>query len=94
MKQGETVSIPGGATVEFLSTTMRFAEGEPIVLEFLLTLARSVTASVIAKWFCEKFKKSEKLKGNVPSLKIDRKIVEIEEGEITKIIEEHIEFRN
>lgn len=82
---GQQKSIPGGATVTFKGTLFRKALDLPLTIQLSIGLATAVTASLIANWL------SRKIKGRATTLRIDRREVQIEEGEIKRVIEERIE---
>lgn len=84
----ENVNIPGGATFRYKDEWIqKELEAEaPAILYFTLQFGSGVVASLVANWLVGK------LKGRTEKLVIDRREIEInEEGEISRIIEEHIE---
>lgn len=82
---GDQVAVPGGGALVWQGGMIRKAVGIPQVFEFLLTFGAGVSSSMIGTYLYER------LKGRATTLRIDRREVMIEEGEITRVIEEHIE---
>lgn len=84
---GQQRSIPGGATVTYQGEVIRKAVGIPetIMLTVALGTGTSVVGSLIANWLYDKLKG-----GRAVSLRIDRREVQIEDGEIKRVVEETI----
>jgi hypothetical protein len=73
-------SIPGEATLTLKSMFGRRAFGAPETLDLVLGFAGGVASGVVANWLYGK------LKGRNVRLRIEEHEVEIEEGEIKRII--------
>lgn len=82
---GQQKSIPGGAVVTFKGKLTRKALNLPLTIELAIALTSAVISGSIANWL------SRKIKGRATTLRIDRREVQIEEGEIKRVIEERIE---
>jgi hypothetical protein len=82
---GSVTSIPGDATLTLKTMLMRKAFGLPETLELVLTFGSGVAGGVVANWLYGK------LKGRNATLRIEEREVEIEEGEIRRVITRIIE---
>jgi hypothetical protein len=78
--------LPGGGTLYWHAGIVRKGVGFPTISHFLLQLGGDVGTGLIAAYLYDKL-----TKGRATKLRIDRTEVEIDEGEITRVIEEHIE---
>jgi len=82
--------IAEGAELRYDNIFIRDAMGIPEIMNFTITVAPNVAggviAGIIANWIYDKLKGK-----NVERIMIDRKEVQIEKGEITKVISEKIE---
>jgi hypothetical protein len=85
LSPGTKVEIPGSAILTFDGLIGRKAFGFPVTLEFILTFSSGVSAGIVANWLYEK------IKGRALKLRIDRTEVQINKGEIERIIFEKIE---
>jgi hypothetical protein len=80
-----SAELPGGARLKFQSIIARKAFGVPETLELVLTFGTGVASGVVANWLYQK------LKDRNVKLRIEEYEVELEEGEIKKIISRVIE---
>ena len=83
---GDSVEVAPGARLVWQGSIGYKAFGEPSWATYLLEIAGAVPAGVIAAWLYHK------LKGRALRMTIDRTEVEIEEGEIKKVIQERIDI--
>lgn len=81
----ETVNIPGNANIKAKGIAARKAFGLSETLELVLTCGSSVVSSIVANWLWQK------LKGRATSLRIDRVEVELNKGDIEKVLIEKIQ---
>jgi hypothetical protein len=88
MRAGEKLQIADGATLTYEGTIERRAFGMPAEVTFALTLAANVPAGVVANWLYAK------LRGKAKRLRIDRTEIEVNEGEIRRILREKIEVED
>jgi hypothetical protein len=90
LTSNEPKKIPGGATITLLpmveqrSLTLDAAPS----MEMILTIGGTVAVNMISSYLYDKLKAH---KDNV-KLRINRRVTELDEGKITRIIEEEIEF--
>lgn len=82
---GQQKSIPGGATVTFKGEFTRKTFGFPLTIELAISIGVGVISGLIANWL------NGKIKGRAATLRIDRREVQIEKGEIKRVIEERIQ---
>ena len=82
---GQERSIPGEGILSFEGEQIRKAFGLPQTVELAISFGVGVSSSMVANWLYAK------LKGRASRLRIDRREIEIEEGVIKRIIDEHIE---
>ncbi len=85
LSAGSEVKVPGNALLAFEGIIGRKAFGFPGTLEFIMTFTTGVSAGVVANWLYEK------LKGRTSRIRIDRTEVQLNKGEIERIIVERIE---
>ncbi len=85
---GTKVSLPGGAVLELHSMREQRVLDLPTLLKLGLTAGSSVAGSLAANWLYDK------LKGRARSLRIDRMEVQIEKGQIEKLLIERIEKKD
>ena len=87
---GKTVEIPGNAKITYNSGLVCKEAFAPETVTFVITFGSGVAASVVANYLYEK------LRGKAVDnkIKIDRKIVELDNGKIKRIIEEKIEIKS
>ena len=83
-KRGMMSKVPDVMDITLDSLDIRKGFGFPETLTFALTFATSVGASIIANWLYDR------LKGRVEKISIDRLEIELDEGEIKKVIYEKI----
>jgi hypothetical protein len=88
LEVGYQRSVPGGGVITYQGTVVRKSFGVPETISLLLTVGGSVTINLISSWLYDK------LKGRTTTLRIDRKEINLEKGEITRIIEEKMEKRD
>ena len=86
LSSGDKSPIPGNAYIEYQNTYIRKALGASETVKFIITFGSGVGASLVATWLYNK------LKGRMNSLRINRRIVELDKGEIARVIEEEIDF--
>lgn len=83
---GQHVEVPGLApdAVTYEGTTGRKALGEPetIMLAVVLPIVTTTIGNLLSTWICSK------LQGRVREVRINRRIVELNEGEISRVIDE------
>jgi hypothetical protein len=85
LQQGVELTLPDGSKLTWQPGPMRKAFGLPAILHYILVYGRDVSAGALGSYFYEK------LKGRATVLRVDREEIQIEKGEITRIITEHIE---
>ena len=85
---GQKRTLPGGATVTFEGIIERRALDFPSTIQLVVSFGKGVLAGVVASWLYNK------IKGRASTLRIDRTEVEIEEGEIKRIIKEKIQIED
>ena len=85
LASGAAVSIPGDATLTFRHITGRKAFGMAETVELVLAFATGTASGLVANWLYGK------LKGRGVRLRIEEQEVEIEEGEIRRVITRVIE---
>lgn len=85
LNAGMKVDIPGDAILSFDSIMGRKAFGFPETLEFIMTFTTGVSASLVASWLYDK------IKGRASRIIINRKEIQMNKGEIERIIIETIE---
>ena len=77
--------LPDGSVLAWQSGPLRKGYGQPWILHFILTYGKDVSAGIAASYLFNK------IKGRSTTLRIDRKEVQIEQGQITRVLTEHIE---
>jgi hypothetical protein len=85
LQQGVEVILPDGSRLAWRPGPLRKVHGLAKILHYVLVYGRDVSAGVLGSYLYEK------LKGRATVLRVDRQEIQIEEGEITRIITEHIE---
>ena len=85
---GDEISIPGDATLRYENSLSRrnVLPIDSSVLELTLSFGSGVASSLVASWIYSK------LRNDIRSIRIERKIVEVDKNEIRKIIEERIKY--
>jgi len=93
----DNVQIADGITVPREWVTLRKAEGVPQLTDFVITVAAGVTAALLAKgvelaarWIHDRL---ENRRDKIISLRIDRKWVEVDEGEIRRVLYESVQIK-
>lgn len=81
---------PEGVKVAYLATRHEFSQQGISAVQFVFEFGTAVSVNVLAGYILHLILKHS-AKGS-KHLKIDRRVVEINEGEITKIIEEKIRY--
>jgi hypothetical protein len=87
LEEGVRYILPDGSSLVWQSGPLRKAFGVPQVLHFILTYGKDVSAGVIANYVFSK------INGRSTALRIDRKEVQLDQGQITRVLTEHIEKR-
>ena len=77
---GMVSSVASGATLRLNSHLIREAFGVPEILQLTLSIGKDVAIEVFAAWLYDK------LKGRAIKLEIDQTEIQIDKGEIKKII--------
>jgi hypothetical protein len=77
--------IPGGAVIASKSEMIRRMEVDSHLIELVITFSSGVSTSLIATWIYDK------LKGRASRVRINRKEVKFDKGQIEKILIEEIE---
>ncbi|MCI0659101.1 MAG: hypothetical protein L0170_18765 [Acidobacteria bacterium] len=85
LSTGQRKVIPGVGTIVYGDQPIAKAFGLPQTIELVLTFGTGVTSGVVANWLFRR------ISGRAVSLRIERREVAIEEGKITRVIEEIIE---
>lgn len=86
LSEGDSCELPGGGTLYRRGNEGRRAVGFRTICHFVLHLGDGVGTGIIAEYLYDKLKK-----GRATRLRIDRTEIQIEKGEITRVLEEHIE---
>ena len=84
---GDRIEIADQVRLVYNGSIKQKAIGLPEIVNFTLTYGSNVAAGVIAAWLYNKLKGRK-----VEKLIIERTEVEIDEGQIRKVIEEQVEF--
>lgn len=82
---GSQVNAPGGATLTFEGLVERRALDIPSVLQFVVDCSVNVELGLLAAWLYDK------VKGRASRVRINRVEVEIDEGEIKRVLLEQID---
>jgi len=85
LAQGVGFTFSDGSKLTWQPGPLRKAHGLPNILHFILVYGKDVGVGVLVNYLYEK------LKGRATLLRIDRQVIQVEKGEITRIITEHIE---
>lgn len=86
LASGSSVSAPGGATLTFGGLIERRALDVPSVLQFIVDCSTDIEIGLLAGWLYEK------VKGRATRLRINRVEIQVEEGEIKRVLSEQIEY--
>lgn len=80
---GDSISIPGGATLSYSSSASRrgFGPGAAYVTEFVITFASGVASSMVASWLYDN------IKNRITRLSIDDRPISISEESLREILE-------
>jgi len=84
---GAKASLPGGAVLRLHEMREHRAADFPTLLQLGLSFGTGAAASLAASWLYDK------LKGRARALRIERMEVQIEEGQIRKVLVERIEAK-
>ena len=84
---GAAVTGPGGAVLKLESMETRRSLDAGVVVQLLLTFAATVSANVLAAWLHDKLKSARARR-----MWIDRTEIELDQGEIERIVREKIEY--
>lgn len=85
LTSGSQVTAPGGATLTFEGLVERRALDIPGVLQFIVDCSVNVEIGLLAAWLYDK------VKGRAARLRINRVEVEIDEGEIKRVLLEQVD---
>src|SRR5690348_827031 len=85
VSSGMTMTTPGNATLVLGEMYGWKSVGAHEVITLVLRAGGDVGVGLLSAWLYDK------LKGRAKSLRINRRVVEIEEGLIRRVIEEHVE---
>jgi hypothetical protein len=80
LTSGSSVSAPGGATLTFGGLIERRALDVPGVLQFIVDCSTDIEIGLLAAWLYEK------VKGRATRLRINRVEIQVEEGEIKRVL--------
>jgi hypothetical protein len=80
LSSGESIELEN-MSVAYRSSIVRKAEEIPVIINLVITLGTGVVASYAGSWLYNK------IHGKAKKLFVDYKEIEINEGEITKIVE-------
>lgn len=86
LSNGDSCELPGGGTLYWRGEEGRRTLDSRTICHFVLHLSDGVGTGLIAAYLYDKLRK-----GRATKLRIDRTEVEIHKGEITRVLEEHIE---
>ncbi len=86
LNPGASIALSGDATLTYQGggTTIR-KDLSPRVPDFVLTFGRDLSIGLLANWLFSK------LHGRAVTLRVDRTEIDIEEGQIRRILREKIE---
>ena len=89
---GKEYPIPGDAMVSINEMPLAKNYNAEIVtvVNFLISHIDSASMGIIASWLYDKLKKKEK---TIKSIKISRKEIRLDKGDIKKVIEEEIKIK-
>ena len=85
---GDSIEIADQVRLIYNGSIIQKAIGFPEIINFTLTSGSGVAAGVIAAWLYDKLKGRK-----VDKLIIERTEVELDKGQIRKVIEERVEFK-
>jgi hypothetical protein len=80
-KRGDEINI-GNASIRYEGMTIREGLDLPLIFNFSIEIGKLIVADVIARWILEN------LEGKQAKLRMERKEVQLEQGQITKVLEE------
>jgi hypothetical protein len=79
------ISAPSGVSASIESVSMHKGVGFPEVVSILMQFGGTVAAGVVVNWLWDKLKR-----GKAERLSIDRREITLDQGEITRIVDETI----
>ena len=82
---GVSTELPGDATLTLERLHIRKAIAVPETLQLVLTFGGGIATGLVANWLYDK------LKGKAKKVRIDRVEIQLDEGEIKRILTESIE---
>jgi hypothetical protein len=82
-ESGEIIKIGDGTSLKCDLLSMEFTDGIPQTFYFVLNITRDIGVGLASAWLYDK------LKNRNVRLKINRTVVEIDQGEIKKMIDEN-----
>ena len=85
---GASISLPFGGELELREWRFRKALGASETLDLLLSFGVSVSSGLVANWLWSK------LQGRATTLRINRVEVNMQQGEIQRIVSEQIEIEH
>ena len=85
---GTTIQIPGNASLTSSGIISRKAFAFPETLEFILTFGTGVASGMVASWLYDK------LKGKATRLRIEKQEIQIDQGEIKRILSYEAIYRD
>jgi hypothetical protein len=88
IREGVSNTFPDGSTLTWQPGALRKMHGAPQFIRFVLSCGKDVIVGVLSGYLYDK------LKGRATVLRVDRQEIQIDKGEITRIITEHIEKRD
>jgi hypothetical protein len=83
-RSGDKVSVVKDIELEYRGTLIRLAEGFPDIIRLVLIAGGTIGINIFSQWLYDK------IKGRASKLKIDTTVVEIDKGEITRILRQKI----
>ena len=89
-KSGRQVEIPNAnARIAFDGALVFKSFGAPEITQFVITYGPDVVTGIVAAWMYDKLFAH---KDKIEKIELDRRIVNLDKGEITQIIDEHITY--
>ena len=82
---GDLIELGQGVSLSYKGTSIRKALGFPEIIMLSASIPTGVVAGILANWLWEKLKDRK-----VTKIEIDRTTVELDKGEIKRVIEERI----
>jgi len=85
-KRGDIITISEDVKFVYKGTLTHFAVDVPSIIHATIEIGGSIAIGIVSAWLYDR------LKGRAEKIKIDRTVIEVEEGEIRRIIEEKIRY--